>query len=338
MSSSSVLSPGERRFVLAGVRQDVRADGRRRLERRGLRVQCGLLPQANGSARVALAGGGTEVLAAVRCELADPDPRAPGRGRVECAVEVWASARASLAGGGGGGGGGSADAAAAANAELSAAVARQVCARGAVDLERLCVLRGRQAWSVFVDLVVLEAGGGALLDACCLAAHAALRDARLPRLRLVPGEAAGEFDVELDDNPLASDPFPAGDLPVSVAFTLVGGLNVVDADAAEEACASARTVVAVNRRGRICALECSGAGGTAPGALHAAAEAAKALAEDLFARVDRAVAERAARAARAEAGGEDEDGEEEGDGGGWSGSFLGALGGGGDAVVLGGAR
>jgi exosome complex component RRP42 len=286
MSSSSRLSPGERRFLVAGVRQDVRADGRRRLERRSLEVQCGLLPQANGSARVAVAGGGTEVLAAVRCELADPDPRAPGRGRVECAVEVWASARA-----GAGAGGASADAAAAANAELSAAVARQVCARGAVDLERLCVLRGRQAWSVFVDLVVVEAGG-ALLDACCLAAHAALRDARLPRLRLVPGEAAGEFDVELDDNPLASEPFPAGDLPVSVAFSLVGGLNVVDADVAEEACASARTVVAVNRRGRVCAIESSGPGGTAPAALHAAAEAAKALAEDLFARVDRAIAER----------------------------------------------
>jgi len=331
MSASSRLSPGERRFLVAGVRQDVRADGRRRLERRSLEVQCGLLPQANGSARVAVAGGGTEVLAAVRCELADPDPRAPGRGRVECAVEVWASARASLAGGGGGGG--SADAAAAANAELSAAVARQVCARGAVDLERLCVLRGRQAWSVFVDLVVLEAGGGALLDACCLAAHAALRDARLPRLRLVPGEAAGELDVELDDNPLAADPFPAGDLPVSVAFTLVGGLNVVDADAAEEACASARTVVAVNRRGRVCALECSGAGGTAPGALHAAAEAAKALAEDLFALVDRAVAERAARAARAEAGGGAEDGEEEEGGESWASSAFG--GGGGEGLVLG---
>lgn len=59
---------------------------------RALTVDSGLLPQANGSSRLRLVTGGTDVLAAVKAEVAEPLPGHPAQGRLECSVECWSSA------------------------------------------------------------------------------------------------------------------------------------------------------------------------------------------------------------------------------------------------------
>ena len=79
-----------------------------------LTVEGGLLPQANGSARVTLTHGGTEVLAAVKLELGPPDEGAPDVGTIECSVDCWGASAAQLRGRGG----------AEVNAELAASLNR----------------------------------------------------------------------------------------------------------------------------------------------------------------------------------------------------------------------
>jgi hypothetical protein len=161
-----------------------------------------------------------------------------------------------------------------------------------VDTRALCVIPGKYAWRVHVDCLVLSCGGG-LLDALALAAYAALADARIPRLRLVPtGEAPGEMDVELiDDEPGAEFPFPAGGVPVALTFTQVGGHSVVDATDAEEACADSAVTLAINRSGHVVSLQATGgSSGLPPQTLHAALEAGRTLAPALFARADAALA------------------------------------------------
>lgn len=99
----------------------MRVDGRGRLDYRYLTVECGLLPQANGSARISLINGNTDVVAAVKvpcahtrnqvqttmplthatkpqAELAEPVAGFPDRGRVECSVDCWSSASPSFEG------------------------------------------------------------------------------------------------------------------------------------------------------------------------------------------------------------------------------------------------
>lgn len=58
------LSIGEKQFIEGGIAQDIRTDGRKRLVYRPIQVQTGVIPQANGSARVRM--GGTEVIASVK--------------------------------------------------------------------------------------------------------------------------------------------------------------------------------------------------------------------------------------------------------------------------------
>ena len=85
VEQASQLPPPDRALELT-VTQDLRADGRRRDDFRAVDIQLGVLPQAFGSARVRL--GGTEVLVAVRAELATGSAAAPRTPRVDCVVEL----------------------------------------------------------------------------------------------------------------------------------------------------------------------------------------------------------------------------------------------------------
>ncbi|KAK7244729.1 hypothetical protein RIF29_39555 [Crotalaria pallida] len=61
------LSLGEKHFIQGGIAQDIRCDGRKRLAYRPIYVETGVIPQANGSARIRM--GNTDVIASVKAEL-----------------------------------------------------------------------------------------------------------------------------------------------------------------------------------------------------------------------------------------------------------------------------
>ena len=84
-------------------------------------METGLLPQANGSARLRLTTGGTDVLAAVKAEVGEPLPGHASKGRLECSVECWSSASPQFEGRG----------AVEINAELTRTLTRWAC-RGCV--------------------------------------------------------------------------------------------------------------------------------------------------------------------------------------------------------------
>uniref|UniRef100_A0A0E0FBH1 Ribosomal RNA-processing protein 42 n=1 Tax=Oryza meridionalis TaxID=40149 RepID=A0A0E0FBH1_9ORYZ len=79
------LSEGEKHFIRGGIAQDLRTDGRRRLQFRAISVETGVIPQANGSARVRL--GATEVIATVKAELGKPSILHPDKGKVSIFVD-----------------------------------------------------------------------------------------------------------------------------------------------------------------------------------------------------------------------------------------------------------
>jgi exosome complex component RRP42 len=85
------ISPSEISFLRQGVEQDVRADGRSRLDYRPITMESGVLPQSNGSARISLGNGETDLLASVKAEVGEPSTGAPNSGRIEISVECLAS-------------------------------------------------------------------------------------------------------------------------------------------------------------------------------------------------------------------------------------------------------
>ncbi|CAN0034976.1 unnamed protein product, partial [Laminaria digitata] len=164
-------STSEREYVSLGVELGMRGDGRGRLDYRSLSVQAGVLAQSNGSTRVTIAHNGTDVLAAVKVEMGEPDLAQPGRGRVEVCVSCSNSLFPKFDERSSGD----------VNATLSGALERSMRGVGGLDLDALGIVDGKFCWVVFVDILVLQADGN-LLDASSFAAFTALNTARIPKV------------------------------------------------------------------------------------------------------------------------------------------------------------
>ncbi|CAM9524218.1 unnamed protein product [Choristocarpus tenellus] len=161
-------SKSEREYVTLGVELGIRGDGRGRLDYRAVAVQAGVLPQSNGSARVTIAHNGTDVLAAVKVEVGEPEVGFPSRGRVvvcvECSNSLFPKFDERASGD--------------INAMLSGGLERSMRGSEGIDLDSLCILPGKFCWVIYVDLLILQADGN-LLDAASFASHVALNTATM---------------------------------------------------------------------------------------------------------------------------------------------------------------
>lgn len=161
--SPSRLSPAELAYLSAGVSANLRADGRARLDYRAFSVETGVVPHANGSARLRL-GEGTDVMAAVNLSMIVPEQTASSAtGSVACTVEHSAACAVDL----------DDRAVATANAHLTAELQRIITESGAFPLRSLVIIPDKQVWLVNIDVLLMDNGGN-LIDAIVMAVKAAL--------------------------------------------------------------------------------------------------------------------------------------------------------------------
>jgi len=245
------LSKAEKRFIEEGISEDVRADGRRRLEFRHFTLDVGVVPQASGSAHLCL--GLSEVLVAIRCEVTEPRPGAPDRGFMEVNVSCSPSAAWDLEGG---------------DRERSDLVLTQALSRiligpNTMDWKALAITPGRQCWMLYVDATVIEAGGN-LMDAISIAALAALQDTRIPKISVLASSSRQLAQLEVADDVRKFTFLDTSGVPIAVTLLRIGPFYVVDPSLEEEICLASRLVVAVNAKGMICCVQKSGKQGLHP--------------------------------------------------------------------------
>lgn len=154
----------------------------------------------------------------------------------------------------------------------------------------LCVEPLRHVWTLHVDVLVLRAMGGSVVDYISVAILAALANTRIPKvvfrpiaegLRADDGGAGDAGELEVDDRPEMGIPLPVADIPVCVSVGLIGGRAVSDMSADEEACADAIFTVGVTADGGCRAMVKRGRGaldiGVVPTLLMACQRAGKSL-------------------------------------------------------------
>jgi len=145
-----------------------RFDGRGLLDYRELVIETGISQNAEGSARVRL--GKTEVVAGVKMGAGDPYPDHEDEGTMMTTLELtplsseefdYGPPRIN-------------------SIETARIVDRGLRESGMLDFKKLCIKEGEKVWTVFIDLYSINDDGN-LLDACGLAAMAALMTARMPK-------------------------------------------------------------------------------------------------------------------------------------------------------------
>ena len=207
---------------------DERHDGRSRWEARDTELEIGVLPRAEGSAKVRI--GNTIVYAGVKFQVMTPYPDRPNQGGLMCSAEVrpvagpnWEPGPPSPE-----------------SIELGRVVDRGIRESGCIDVDDLCIIPGEKAWQVILDLFAISDDGN-LFDAFALAGIAAMRTAIIPQKR---------FEIGAEDRPLI-----VSKTPIMCSYQKVGGRFVYDADGKEELGGDERIHITLGDDGHIHSLQ-----------------------------------------------------------------------------------
>lgn len=241
-----LVSETEKLYVLHGVQEDLRVDGRGRMDVRPIVVETDLVTHTSGSAHLRLAN--SDILVGVKAELEPTTPARPTEGRLEFFVDCSANATPDFEGRGGEN----------LATEISQALARAYHSAHVFDRRQLGVLAGQQCWVLYVDILILECGGN-LFDAVSMAVKAALSSTRIPKISVTAVDG-GEPELELSDDPFDGAKLDLGSAPILVTLLRIGNFCVVDPTPEEEACASAGVVMGVNVQGQVTMTKKVGSG------------------------------------------------------------------------------
>ncbi len=224
--------------LLRALSKNVRFDGRKALEYRPITVQYNVSASAEGSAIVRV--GGTEVMAGVKLETGKPYPDTPNQGNLMVNAELLPLSNPAFESGPPG----------EQATELARVVDRAIRESKSIDVHKLVITPGEKVWSVSIDICTINDEGG-LQDAACLAALAALKNTKMPKL-----DQDNNVDYDADKT---KEGLPLAKEPVEVTVVKIGDQFLVDLLSEEEQAIEARLTVAVTEKGTVCALQKGGA-------------------------------------------------------------------------------
>jgi exosome complex component RRP45 len=225
-------------FVRAALGDQVRQDGRGPLDCRKLVIRLG---QEYGEAEVRF--GRTRVLSVVTAQLVEPPADRPSEGKLQFHVEFGPMAAAEFEVGRP-----SAEATMVCNV-----IERLLKGSRSIDTEALCVVAGEKAWSVRVDVHVLNHDGN-LTDACALAAVVSLLHFRKKDVEVRGKEAKVYGEREREPVPLNLHHLP---VPVSFGVLELASKElgiVMDPTSVEERALRGTLMLAVNQYGELCGM------------------------------------------------------------------------------------
>ena len=222
------------------LKQGRRLDGRALDEQRPLTIETGVIPKANGSARVRL--GNTEVITGVKVQPDKPFPDLGDKGILICTAEILPLADPHVEPGPP-----TEDV-----IELARVVDRGIRETEMIDLHQLVLLENKSVVGIFIDSSVVDSAGN-LFDACSYASVSAVLSSTIPKYEM-------KDDAPVLVEGVTSKP-PVQTLPVSVTMARIGDYILVDPSKEEEACMDARITITTNSKGNICALQKGGEDG-----------------------------------------------------------------------------
>jgi len=236
-----LLSEEEKYYLVLGVAQDIRVDGRSRLDYRSGDIEVNTVTNSHGSVRIRLAE--TDVIVAAKVDLGIPKTETPNQGIIKFLVDCSPTASPDFEGRGGD--------------QLAETICRILSSTYAksssINLKSLCIVPKEFCYIVDVDILVLQCGGN-LLDVIAMGVKACLGTCEIPRAsgtrydlgKPVPVFSKDEFQFDYLDVSKA---------PVIVTLPRVGRYFVVDATLEEESCSKGKLAIGVAPDGTITSVD-----------------------------------------------------------------------------------
>ncbi|QQG49597.1 MAG: exosome complex protein Rrp42 [archaeon] len=250
MKKNYVVETIKRAQMAELIAQGKRMGDRGLEEHRPIKIETGVIPKANGSAKVSL--GHSEVLAGVKIATGTPFPDTPDKGLLVVNTEILPMSSPFAEPGPP-----SEEA-----IELARVVDRGIRESEMVDLTKLCLIPGKTVVTVFVDVNIMNVDGN-LFDAVSYAVVSALRTAKMKK-----------YNVEADKVVATEEwiPVPVEKTPVSVTIARMGNALVVDPTSEEEGLMDMRITITTDDDGNVCASQKGEASTITPGEVLRAAD------------------------------------------------------------------
>lgn len=231
-----------REYMLDLMEKGFRLDGRKFDEFRKVSVEYGISPKsAEGSARVKI--GDTEVVAGVKLDTGTPYPDNPEEGTIVVNLELLPMSNPTFEMG----------PPSIRSIESSRVIDRAIREGKGLNFKKLCIKKGELMWMVLIDIYPINDAGN-LIDAGALAAIAALKDAKFPKL----------VDDKVDYKEKTKTKLPLENMPLSCTILKVGKHYIADPCVDEENITDARLTVGVLDDGTLCSFQKGGDGGLTP--------------------------------------------------------------------------
>ena len=240
MTTTVVLDQLKKDKIVELLDQGKRIDGRAFDETREITIEAGVIPKANGSARVHL--GSTDVICGIKIQPDRPFPDVGDKGIFICTAELLPLSHPTVETGPPN----------EAVIELARVVDRGIRESKMIDLTQLVIKKDKSVVGVFADNTVIDYDGN-LFDACSYAATAAVLSSKMPRW-----EIKDDMPTLIDDEKVD---LPVSTIPVSVTMGRIGKHIIVDPTGDEWDCLDARITITSNSDGNICALQKGGKNG-----------------------------------------------------------------------------
>jgi len=237
MGSSKIIDQLKKNQILELLKEGKRIDGRALDEVRELTIDVGVIPKAEGSARVRL--GDTEVVAGVKVQPERPFPDTGDKGMLICTAEILPIAHPTAETG-----------PPQPNVvELARVTDRGIRESGMLDMKQLVLEKDKSVIGVFCDNAVTDHDGN-LFDACSYASTAAINSCKIPKYEM-QDEKPVKIEGEFTQPPLTT-------LPVSVTMAKIGDYIIVDPNFDESSIMDARITITTNSDGNVVALQKGG--------------------------------------------------------------------------------
>ncbi|CAI5451312.1 unnamed protein product [Caenorhabditis angaria] len=231
------LSDDEKLFLIAGIEDNIRNDGRTCADFRQVVLEQGVLTGTNGSCRVQL-GHTTDVLAGIKLELEsfDKDSEKNTPPPFKFFVDFSANASSQFAGKGGD------EYAEELSAALTTAYSNSYDILG--NLKKVQLADGYR-WKIYVDVTVLQ-WNGSVIDAISLGVIGALHNLSIPEVEISPDDG-GKVSIVLkrprtggnvrdEEVPVDTWKLDVSRCPLLVTVSKIGTGNVIDCTPEEETC------------------------------------------------------------------------------------------------------
>jgi len=237
MGSSKIIDQLKKNQILELLKEGKRIDGRALDEVRELTIDVGVIPKAEGSARVRL--GDTEVVAGVKVQPERPFPDTGDKGMLICTAEILPIAHPTAETG-----------PPQPNVvELARVTDRGIRESGMLDMKQLVLEKDKSVIGVFCDNAVTDHDGN-LFDACSYASTAAINSCKIPKYEM-QDEKPVKIEGEFTEPPLTT-------LPISVTMAKIGDYIIVDPNFDESSIMDARITITTNSDGNVVALQKGG--------------------------------------------------------------------------------